>query len=115
MKNAIKVFSILCASVTVLALACSTASAQKATPAAFSFDVYGDSRSMMYLPYKEEQEAEARELMVDMFELVLPQKVAATVIRKNVKLTYESIQQLATGAGFSPSISWRGTSTFDNR
>ena len=37
----------------------------------FSFDVYGDSRSMMYLPYKQDQEAEARKLMVDMFELVL--------------------------------------------
>ena len=48
----------------------------------FSFAVYGDSRSMMYLPYKAEQEAEARDLMVEMFELVLPEKVAAEVDQK---------------------------------
>ncbi len=90
MKNAMKVFSVLCALVAVLALTCSTATAQKASaPTAFSFDVYGDSRSMMYLPYKPDQEAEARELMVDMFELVLPQKVAAAVVQKDVKLTYD--------------------------
>jgi len=55
----------------------------------FSFDVYGDSRSMMYLPYKADQEAEARQLMVDLFSLVLPEKVAAEVVNKNVKLTYD--------------------------
>ena len=52
----------------------------------FSFDVYGDSRSMMYLPYKQDQEAEARKLMVDMFELVLPARVADAVVQKDVKL-----------------------------
>ena len=55
----------------------------------FSFAVYGDSRSMMYLPYKADQEAEARDLMADMFELVLPEKVAAEVVRKDVKLIYD--------------------------
>jgi hypothetical protein len=55
----------------------------------FSFAVYGDSRSMMYLPYKSDQEAEARELITDMFELVLPEKVAAEVIKKDVKLIYD--------------------------
>ncbi len=55
----------------------------------FSFVVYGDSRSMMYLPYKQDQEAEARQLMVDMFELVLPAKVAPEVVQKNVKLIYD--------------------------
>jgi hypothetical protein len=62
--------------------------AQQAPPTAgsgFSFAVYGDSRSMMYLPYKADQEAEARDLMVDMFELVLPEKVAAEVVKKDVK------------------------------
>src|SRR5262245_15198056 len=57
--------------------------------AGFSFDVYGDSRSMMYLPYKESQEAEARKLMTDMFELVLPEKVAEDVVQKYVKLIYD--------------------------
>jgi Calcineurin-like phosphoesterase len=56
---------------------------------AFSFAVYGDSRSMMYLPYTKDQEADARKLMVDMFDLVLPEKVAEAVVNKDVKLIYD--------------------------
>jgi len=59
------------------------------TTAGFSFDVYGDSRSMMYLPYKQSEEAEARKLMVDMFELVVPATVADAVVQKQVRLTYD--------------------------
>ena len=44
---------------------------------------------MMYLPYKADQEAEARQLMVDMFALVLPVKVADEVVKKDVKLIYD--------------------------
>jgi hypothetical protein len=55
----------------------------------FSFAVYGDSRSMMYLPYKSDQREEAIKLMVDIFALVLPGKVAEEVVRKDVKLTYD--------------------------
>ena len=44
----------------------------------FSFDVYGDSRSMMYLPYKASQEADTRRLMVDMFDLALPERLRQT-------------------------------------
>jgi predicted phosphohydrolase len=55
----------------------------------FSFAVYGDSRSMMYLPGKADQKEEATELMVDMFELVLPEKIAKDVVRKDVKLIYD--------------------------
>jgi len=57
----------------------------------FTFAVYGDSRSMMYLPYKSEQETQARKLMVDMFELVLPVKVADEVVKKDVKLIYDPV------------------------
>jgi hypothetical protein len=57
--------------------------------AGFAFDIYGDSRSMMYLPYKANQKAEARQLMVDMFELVLPAKVSQEMVNKHVKLTYD--------------------------
>lgn len=67
-------------------------SAQQSMPAsgsAFSFGVYGDSRSMMYLPYKSNQKDEAIKLMVDLFELVLPEKIAEEVVRKDVKLTYD--------------------------
>jgi hypothetical protein len=56
---------------------------------AFSFAVYGDSRSMMYLPYKSAQREEATKLLVDMFELVFPEKVAEEVVRKYVKLIYD--------------------------
>jgi hypothetical protein len=79
----------------MLALGAGWATAQTAKPAShatdsgFSFAVYGDSRSMMYLPYKSDQEAEARELMADMFELVLPEKVAEEVVKKDVKLIYD--------------------------
>ena len=78
----------------LLALAgCATAqNAQQAPRSAesgFSFAVYGDSRSMMYLPPKSDQKAEATKLMVDMFELVLPQKIAAAVVKKDVKLIYD--------------------------
>ena len=48
----------------VVMLVGSAAQAQQQGPlpteSSFSFAVYGDSRSMMYLPYKSEQEAEAR-------------------------------------------------------
>src|SRR5262249_40405386 len=67
-----------------------TATAQQKTDnLGFSFAVYGDSRSMMYLPYKSDQREEAIKLMVDMFELVLPERVAEEVVRKHVKLTYD--------------------------
>ena len=44
---------------------------------------------MMYLPPKSDQKAEAIKLMVDMFELVLPEKIAAAVVKKDVKLIYD--------------------------
>jgi hypothetical protein len=44
---------------------------------------------MMYLPYKSDQREEAIKLMVDMFALVFPEKVAEDVVRKDVKLTYD--------------------------
>src|ERR1700748_1589058 len=62
---------------------------QSTAASGFSFDVYGDSRSMMYLPYQAAQEADARKLMVGMFDLVLPEKVAAGAVQKYVKLIYD--------------------------
>src|SRR5271169_3685847 len=92
MKNFVKVRSILFALLIGLALQPFTATAQQAshpTDKGFSFAVYGDSRSMMYLPYKQSEEPQARQLMVDMFELVLPAKVAPEVVEKDVKLIYD--------------------------
>jgi hypothetical protein len=81
--------AVLTGAIAALLLAgCATKAAEESAPG-FSFAVYGDSRSMMYLPYRSDQEKEARHLMVDMFELVLPSKVAAAVVQKHVKLTYD--------------------------
>src|SRR5215510_15914821 len=73
----------------VLALLAAARNQTRIADTGFSFTVYGDSRSMMYLPYKASEEAEARKLMVDMFELVLPAKVSQEVVDKYVKLTYD--------------------------
>src|SRR5580704_2613404 len=75
----------------ILALHCPKVVAQEPRPAdaGFSFAVYGDSRSMFYLPYKSGQEAEARELMVQMFELVFPRNIAEAVVKRDVKFTYD--------------------------
>ncbi len=92
MKNRVRVWSVLFAFVGGLALQPPTVTAQQASRTAdkgFSFAVYGDSRSMMYLPYKQDEEPQARQLMVDMFELVLPAKVAPEVVAKDVKLIYD--------------------------
>ena len=92
MRRAVTACSILFASAVVAALQPAIATAQPvARPAdsGFSFAVYGDSRSMMYLPYKAEQEAEARKLMVEMFDLVLPEKVSEEVVQKYGKLIYD--------------------------
>jgi calcineurin-like phosphoesterase family protein len=91
--NAMKVRSFLIALTALLALLPLNSIAQQARPAdsGFSFAVYGDSRSMMYLPYRSDQEAEARKLMVDIFELVLPTKAAQEVVEKHVKLVYDPV------------------------
>src|SRR5271170_770329 len=92
MTNTQKLSSVLFALTIVLAPQPVKVHAQQAShppDKGFSFAVYGDSRSMMYLPYKEDQEAEARQLVVDMFELVLPAKVAPEVVKKDVKMIYD--------------------------
>jgi hypothetical protein len=68
------------------------AMAQQAPPAAsaFSFAVYGDSRPMMYLPYKEGQ-PELHKLFVEMFGLVMPERIAEAVVKRDVKLTFDPV------------------------
>lgn len=44
---------------------------------------------MMYLPPRSEQKADAENYMVDMFKLVLPEKVAKETVVKAVKLIYD--------------------------
>ena len=62
---------------------------RRGSNSSFSFAVYGDSRSMMYLPYKADEREEAIKLMVDMSELVLPEKVAEEIVRRDLRLTYD--------------------------
>ncbi len=69
-----------------------TQTTKPASPAAgsgFSFAAYGDSRTMMYLPYRADQEAEARALMTEMWSLQLPPKDAEQAVKKSVKFTYD--------------------------
>ena len=92
MRNIANLCYILSASAAALVLQGFIATAEAAPPSAdsrFSFAVYGDSRSMFYLPYKSDQEAEARELMVKMFELVFPKKIAEVVVKRDVKFIYD--------------------------
>jgi hypothetical protein len=49
-----------------------------------SFVVYGDSRPMMYLPYKDGR-PDLVKLFVEMFGLVMPEKVAEAVVARDVK------------------------------
>lgn len=83
-------------SATAISLLCAAfASAQTKEPApistdaGYSFAVFGDSRSMLHLPDKANQRDEATKLIVDMFNLVLPEKVAEDLVKKTVKLTYD--------------------------
>src|SRR4051794_19639937 len=56
----------------------------------FSFAVYGDSRPMMYLPYKDGQ-PELNKLFVEMFGLVMPDRVAEAVVKRDVRLTFDPV------------------------
>ena len=91
-KHTTKLCSVLFAFIALFPLPAGPAAAAEESTAAkksasgFSFAVYGDSRSMMYLPYNSDQKEDATNAMDDMFELVLPQKVAAGVVQKDVKL-----------------------------
>ncbi len=69
----------------------STAQAQTATAAGgFSFAACGDSRPMMYLPYKDGHPDLVR-LFVEMFGLVMPERVAEEVVKRDVKMTFDPV------------------------
>ena len=76
----------------LMAVHLQAASAQEAPSdgTGFSFAAYGNSRPMMYLPFKEGQ-PEVQELFREIFGLVLPEKVAAEVVKKYVKATYDPV------------------------
>ncbi len=71
------------------------AMAQQAPPAAssaFSFAAYGDSRPMMYLPVKDGQ-PDLTKLFVELFGLVMPEKVAEAVVKRDVKMIFDPVDQ----------------------
>ena len=69
------------------------ATAQQIPPAAspaFSFAVVGDTRPMMYLPLKEGQ-TDLNKFFVEMFGLVMPEKIAEAVVKRDVKLIFDPV------------------------
>jgi hypothetical protein len=54
----------------------------------FSFAACGDSRPMMYLPSKEGN-PDLTQLFVEMFGLVMPDKIAEEVVKKDVKMIFD--------------------------
>ena len=61
----------------------------------FSFAACGDSRPMMYLPYKDGNPDLVR-LFVEMFGLVMPEKVAEEVVKKDVKMIFDPVTKSFT-------------------
>ena len=93
MRAATKVCSILIALVALLPGQHRTATAQqvaRSSESGFSFAAYGDLRPMMYLPLKEGQ-PDVSKLFVEMFGLIMPEKVAEAVVKKDVKLTFDPV------------------------
>ena len=67
-----------------------TTNAQAPLPAGggFSFAAVGDTRPMMYLPLKEGQ-PDLSKFFVEMFGLVMPEKVAEAVVARDVKMIFD--------------------------
>ena len=65
-----------------------TAQAPLPTAAGFSFAAVGDTRPMMYLPLKEGQ-PDLNKFFVEMFGLVMPEKVAEAVVARDVKMIFD--------------------------
>ena len=56
----------------------------------FSFAACGDSRPMMYLPVKDGQPDLVR-LFVEMFGLVMPERVAEAVVKRDVRMIFDPV------------------------
>src|SRR5262245_6729940 len=71
--------------------------AEHRSSGAFSFAVFGDSRPMMYLPFKANQLDQIHHLLAELFELVMPEPVAEEVVKKKVKLTFDPVTKDLSG------------------
>src|SRR5258707_15156911 len=67
-----------------------TAQAPVPTGSGFSFAAVGDTRPMMYLPLKEGQ-PDLSKFFVEMFGLVMPEKVAEAVVARDVKMIFDPV------------------------
>lgn len=56
----------------------------------FSFIAYGDSRPMMYLASKDGK-LDDENFFVEMFGLIMPEKVAAALVKRDVRLTFDPV------------------------
>ncbi len=65
--------------------------------AGFSFVAYGDSRSMMYLPYTKADTAKIHAALVRLFSLILGERVAEAIVQKDVKLSFDPKTGALTG------------------
>jgi predicted phosphohydrolase len=62
----------------------------RTTGSGFSFAAVGDTRPMMYLPYKE-GEPDLNKFFVEMWGLVMPEKVAEAVVAKDMKMIFDPV------------------------
>src|SRR5215510_10797504 len=70
------------------AAAAETGTAAKEPARGFSFVAVGDSRPMMYLPPKDGK-PDLVKLFVEMFGLVMPEKIVEEVVKKDVKMIFD--------------------------
>src|SRR5262245_28372689 len=61
-----------------------------ATSSGFSFAAVGDSRPMMYLPTRAGR-PDVVKLSVEMFGLVMPEKMAEAVVQRDVKMIFDPV------------------------
>ena len=87
--RALRTAALALGAVSLLLVLPALARAQAKEAGKFSFAVYGDSRTMMYLPYKEGQEEKIHKQLVDVFALALGEKTAEAVVKKYVKLEFD--------------------------
>ena len=81
---------VLLASGALLPIAAPAIAQQASRSTGFSFVACGDTRPMMYLPYKEGQ-PDLVNFFVEMFGLIMPEKVAAELVQKDVKMIFDPV------------------------
>lgn len=78
---------LMLAASSLLLLRAAPARAEEKGP--FSLAVYGDSRTMMYLPYKAGEEDKIYSILAGLYAAPLPEKGQEEQVRRDVKLTFD--------------------------